>query len=165
VANQSDTTGLLMTNQPAQSRTKLAPRSRTATRRKPPLISKPPAQSESSPIMKNHNRLSPESAARYRGNPAAEGMRAAKMDARRDRLGYEPPTEDTLFWMVLKPTSESVLGDILFPCDWDRLQLQFLGGLKPSEIYDSYKHETQAVNVAESLLAVRDGKLAASMIR
>jgi hypothetical protein len=34
-----------------------------------------------------------------------------------------------------------------------------------SGFVDSYKHEDQARNVARSLLAVRDGKLPAEMIR
>src|SRR5262245_37408885 len=75
--------------------------------------------------------------------PACEQQEVAESSA---LMPYEtakesPAGDETMknFWIVTKPqTAYSELEDICFECDWERLRLQFLGGLEPSEIYDMY---------------------------
>ena len=68
-------------------------------------------------------------------------------------------------WLVVKPTKHSELCDVLWECNWVELGNCFKGGLEGSEVYGLYYHKTPALNVAKSLLAVRDGTLPASAIQ
>jgi len=57
------------------------------------------------------------------------------------------------FWVVIKPTKKSVLLDIVFLRDVKGMGLQYLGGLKPSEIYGTYTLKSEAYKIAKKLLA------------
>ena len=54
-------------------------------------------------------------------------------------------------WIVTKPRPLSTLADVCFSTDWDGLQRQFLGGLKPSDIVGIYISESEAVPHAKKL--------------
>lgn len=58
------------------------------------------------------------------------------------------------FWVVLIPTEDSILEDILFEANIFDMHLQFLGGLKASDIMGIYKNKAKAKKVAENLLKV-----------
>jgi hypothetical protein len=50
----------------------------------------------------------------------------------------------TSFWLVVKPSPESTLGDICFCVDIRGLYLQFLGGLSPDDIIAVYDNRAAA---------------------
>ena len=56
------------------------------------------------------------------------------------------------FWVVTKPTKESILLDILFESDILGMGMQFKGGLKKDEIIGFYKKGSSAKAVATKLL-------------
>jgi len=56
------------------------------------------------------------------------------------------------FWVVTRPEKGSVIEDILFESDMARMELQFKGGLKASEIYGVYGKEAEATKIAKGLL-------------
>lgn len=56
------------------------------------------------------------------------------------------------FWVVVKPTQDSEMVDVLFKASIPRIMLQSRGGLSSSEIYGIYKDEQEAKQVAENLL-------------
>ena len=57
------------------------------------------------------------------------------------------------FWVVIKPTIESKLADILFESDLFGFILQEKGGLKGSEIVGIYTNHAEAKKIAQRLLA------------
>lgn len=61
-----------------------------------------------------------------------------------------------ILWIVTRPTKESVLADILFECDIDKLQKQFAGGLTANEILGIYVKPKEAEAVAMEALQERD---------
>lgn len=56
------------------------------------------------------------------------------------------------FWVVTKPTKQSTLIDILFQSDMKRMQNQFLGGLKSSDIIGIFTTKTESEKVAKMAL-------------
>ena len=60
------------------------------------------------------------------------------------------------FWVVVRPTGLSELGDICFECDFRRYALQIRGGLDEETIVGVYVDEQEAKRVAEELLRERD---------
>ncbi len=59
------------------------------------------------------------------------------------------------FWIVLKPTKQSELVDILWQTDIQGMGLQFKGGLKPKEIKGIYTTKKEAEPIAKALLKKR----------
>ena len=59
---------------------------------------------------------------------------------------------NTPFWVVTKPSPVSELVDICFECTFARLQLQYLGGLRPADIHGIYTGEGEATRTAMWLL-------------
>lgn len=55
-------------------------------------------------------------------------------------------------WIVMKPTGVSEMYDICYSADVKSLQLHFLGGLKPENIWALYTTEKEARTVAKWLL-------------
>ena len=56
------------------------------------------------------------------------------------------------FWVVTKPTKQSVLIDILFNADMKRMELQFKGGLSNKEIIGIFTTQNEAGKVAKMTL-------------
>ena len=56
------------------------------------------------------------------------------------------------FWVVTKPTKQSVLIDILFNADMKRMELQFKGGLSNKEIIGIFTTQNEAEKVAKMTL-------------
>ena len=56
------------------------------------------------------------------------------------------------FWVVTRPSADSELEDILFESDMARMEYQYKGGLKASEIYGVYGKESEATKAAKGLL-------------
>jgi hypothetical protein len=56
------------------------------------------------------------------------------------------------FWVVTRPSQFSTSEDILFPCTFERLMLQTLGGLQEDEIVGIFAEETEARRSAATLL-------------
>ena len=56
------------------------------------------------------------------------------------------------FWVVTKPTKQSVLIDILFNADMKRMELQFKGGLSNKEIIGIFTTRNEAEKVAKMAL-------------
>lgn len=96
---------------------------------------------------------------RYHGDPAADGMAAARRDAFEAQQEHGRP-----MWLVTRPGPDSEMADVCWACNWVDLGHAFKGGLEGEEVYGLYYHEQQARNVAQSLLNVRDGKLDAAMV-
>jgi hypothetical protein len=67
-------------------------------------------------------------------------------------------------WLVTRPTAKSEFCDVCWECDWTELGNCFRGGLEGSQVVGLYHSHRQAKAVAQSLLAVRDGKLDASTV-
>jgi hypothetical protein len=59
------------------------------------------------------------------------------------------------FWVVTRPSTVSEPGDICFPCTFERLMLQVLGGLREEDIIGIYAEETEAKQSAVKLLGER----------
>ncbi|KKN53374.1 hypothetical protein LCGC14_0603440 [marine sediment metagenome] len=58
----------------------------------------------------------------------------------------------TSFWVVTKPIKGSRLIDILWKSNWSEIGLQYLGGLRPPEIYGVWTTKREAEKVAKRLL-------------
>ena len=56
------------------------------------------------------------------------------------------------FWVVTKPSPVSVMGDICFPCTYERLLIQGRGGLHEDDIVGVFADETEAKKAAAGLL-------------
>ncbi len=56
------------------------------------------------------------------------------------------------FWVVTKPTPRSVMEDICNESSFGRLYLQFLGGLRYSQIHGIYTSHAEAEREAQKLL-------------
>ncbi|OFX31050.1 MAG: hypothetical protein A2X08_18290 [Bacteroidetes bacterium GWA2_32_17] len=56
------------------------------------------------------------------------------------------------FWVVTKPTKQSVLIDILFNADMKRMEFQFKGGLSSKEIIGIFTTKNEAEKVAKMAL-------------
>jgi hypothetical protein len=61
---------------------------------------------------------------------------------------------DTKIWLVIKPSLQSELVDILFETSLRGLELQFKGGLTADSIFGWYLDPVQAKKIAESLVPV-----------
>lgn len=61
---------------------------------------------------------------------------------------------DTKFYLVIKPSLQSELVDILFETSLRGLELQFKGGLQVDSIFGWYLDPEQAKKIAESLVPV-----------
>lgn len=61
------------------------------------------------------------------------------------------------FWVVIKPTGESKLADILFESDLFGFILQEKGGLKGNEIVGIYTDHFKAKKIAQTLLTKKNG--------
>jgi hypothetical protein len=59
------------------------------------------------------------------------------------------------FWVVVKPSPVSELGDVCFPCDFKRFARQVRGGLDEESIVGIFVDEAKAVAEAKKLLAHR----------
>ena len=71
----------------------------------------------------------------------------------REDLAYNPKVDEVgTFWVVTIPTKESTLEDICFSVDLGSIALQFLGGLKISDIMAIFKKENQAKSFAQEEL-------------
>ena len=87
----------------------------------------------------------------YKGDPAAEGAAAARLENMPDsRLRLRKIEK---FHVITHPTPVSTLGDICFETDWIGLELQFRGGLKASDIYAVYGNKDDAWTAAARLLS------------
>ena len=56
------------------------------------------------------------------------------------------------FWVVTKPTKQSLLIDILFNADMKRMELQFKGWLSSKEIIGIFTTKNEAEKVAKMAL-------------
>ena len=56
------------------------------------------------------------------------------------------------FWVVTKPTNLSTLEDIVFRSTPQEIGLQFLGGLKPTNVVAFYEDEFSAVEKGKLLI-------------
>lgn len=59
------------------------------------------------------------------------------------------------FWVVVRPTPNSELGDICFACDFRRFALQVRGGLDVDAIVGIYADQEVATATATKLLEER----------
>jgi hypothetical protein len=55
------------------------------------------------------------------------------------------------FWIVIRPTPDSDLGDICFQCDFEQFACQVRGGLHEDSILGIFAREQDAVELAESV--------------
>lgn len=59
------------------------------------------------------------------------------------------------FWVVMKPTEHSSVGDILFDTTLSGFVIQAYGGLRQDEVHGIYRDSAKARSVAENLLSQR----------
>lgn len=57
------------------------------------------------------------------------------------------------FYVVLKPTKNSTIDDICYPCNFKDLILQSKGGLDSDDIFGVYDDPNEAIEIAETLLS------------
>lgn len=69
----------------------------------------------------------------------------------------------TTLWVVTRPTDLSVLDDICFQTDLIGLGLQFLGGLKTTEVVAAFTEREEAQSLARKLLAIHADIVALSV--
>ena len=71
--------------------------------------------------------------------------------------GGESPSVDEIgkFWVIMKPTPESEMSDILFDTTLFGFVIQVQGGLKQDEIHGIYRDSAKARSTAERLLSQR----------
>ncbi len=59
------------------------------------------------------------------------------------------------FWVVMKPTEHSTLGDILFDTTLSGFVIQAYGGMRQDEVHGIYRDSGKARAAAENLLSQR----------
>ena len=71
--------------------------------------------------------------------------------------GGESPSVDEIgkFWVVMKPTANSTVGDVLFDTTVYGFVIQVQGGLKQDEIHGIYRDSAKARAAADKLLSQR----------
>jgi hypothetical protein len=62
---------------------------------------------------------------------------------------------DDKFWVVVNPTADSELGDVLFETSLRGLELQFRGGLTMAENPTMFSEKEEAIREAQGRLASR----------
>lgn len=59
------------------------------------------------------------------------------------------------FYVVLRPTPLSTLGDIFFLTSVEGIMLQAMGGLRSDEVFGVYRSRKKAEQLAKDLLATK----------
>lgn len=73
------------------------------------------------------------------------------------RLTAKSAAKLETIWIVTKPSDISEMVDICWDTDLQGLARQFVGGLKPEDIVAMFDSESEAVQLADKLLAQRQG--------